>query len=260
MTLQLPDVTLVCVETREHALACLAVEDCLKVATFGDVLIVTDRPDLFYDIPGDPRFYMVEDWPTKVGWSQSWWYDVPPLLKTEFTLNIQWDSWICDVTRWRDDFRNYDYIGAPWWYTDGLNVGNGGFSWVSTKLKKYLHAHMDEYPCWNASDDDLLCRKYRPRLEQAGFNWAPEDVAHDFAFECCRPSPLSHHFGFHAMFNWPYVLPVERLAERVLLASQSPYIKNGYMMKAFCQQHPTLASDILKNKQDFGAKHRVLGA
>lgn len=242
MKLKLPDVTLVMVETREHELARMAIEDCLRVAEFGEVLIVTDLPDQFKYITTDQniRFHTVPDWPDKIGWSRSWWYDVPPLLRTSHTLNIQWDSWISDVSMWRDEFLDYDYIGAPWWYKDGKNVGNGGFAIISTRLKRYIADRRDKYPCDTAVDDDLLCRKYRPALEDAGFVWAPENVAHDFAFECCRPSTTSKHFGFHAMFNWPDVLDPEQLETRLALAYKSPYIRDGYMMTALRQRHPAI--------------------
>lgn len=244
--LQLPDVTLVCVETREHALAYLAIEDCLKVADFGDVLILTDKPNAFTQLAntyaGGIRIHSVPDWPEKLGWSRSWWYDVPPLLRTGQTLNIQWDSWIWDPSMWNDNFLYWDYIGSPWWYKDGKNVGNGGFSLVSTRLKRYLRDRRAQFPCDTAVDDDLLCRKYRPALESAGFMWAPESVAHAFAFECCRPSPTSRHFGFHAAFNFSEVLPRERFLERVRLMAKSPYITNpnGHIWKAFSQKHPEL--------------------
>jgi hypothetical protein len=245
--LRLPDVTLVMVETREHKLARLAVEDCLAKVEFGDVLVVTDQPEKFGPhVASSARFHLVPDWPDKLGWSQSWWYDVPPLLKTNFTLNIQWDSWVWDTSCWRDEFYDYDYIGAPWWYTDGRNVGNGGFSFISTRLKQYLAENRERFPCTTSSDDDLLCRKYRPALEQAGFDWAPEEVAHEFSFECCRPSETSRHFGFHAMFNWPHVLPEDRVIERMNIALASPYIKDSYMMKSFWYRHPGLSWKLLK--------------
>lgn len=255
MKLQLPDVTLVLVETREHALGCFAIEDCLRVADFGDVLILTDRPLEFSILTQvcKPRIHTVPDWPEKIGWSRAWWHEVPPLLKTPFTLNIQWDSWICDVSMWRNEFLNYDYIGAPWWYKDGMNVGNSGFSLVSTPLRRYLRAHQDTFPCETHVDDDLLCRKYRPRLEDAGFVWAPEHVAHAFAFECCRPSPKSRHFGFHAFFNWPDVLSPVQLEQRLELVARSPYITkpDGVIWKAFASKHPELAGKIMSQKTHF---------
>lgn len=247
MKLNLPDVTLVLVETREHALAKLALQDTLKLVDFGDVLIVTDKPDAFAGLSPNPRFKVVEDFPTKLGWSRSWWYDVPPLLRTRQTLNIQWDSWVWDVGKWSSTFLDYDYIGAPWWYEDGKNVGNGGFSLVSTRLKRFLRANRGEFPCDTAVDDDLLCRGYRPALEKRGFVWAPEKVAREFAFECTRPSPTSKHFGMHAAFNFGEVLSPDRLLERARLMVRSPYISkpDGYIWKTFCQKYPDVVDKVL---------------
>ena len=244
--LKLPEVTLVMIETREHVLARMAIADCLRVAEFGDVLILTDKHEKFDGLDCAARFSYVPDWPNKLGWSRSWWYDVPPLLQTEMTLNVQWDSWIIDPEMWRDEFLEYSYCGSPWWYVDGKNVGNGGFSLISSRLKRYVADRRDKYPCDTAVDDDLLCRKYRPQLEEAGFVWAPEAVAHDFAFECCRPSPTSKHFGFHGIFNWGEVLPRDRLLERMKIAMQSPYIANpnNHFMKAFAQRNPDVLSEI----------------
>ena len=76
--LKLHNLTLVMIETREHELAALAVEDCLKVAEFGDVLILTDRSTAFPRI--GTRIEEVPDWSDKLGWARSMWYDVPPLF------------------------------------------------------------------------------------------------------------------------------------------------------------------------------------
>lgn len=263
MKLQLPDVTLVMVETREHKLARIAVEDCLRVADFGEVLILTDQPSQF-QMMIDPaavpvRIHRVPDWPDKLGWSRSWWFDVPMLLRTRQTLNIQWDSWIADASLWRDDFLKYDYIGAPWWYKDGKNVGNGGFSLVSSRLKRYIYDRRAIYPCDTSIDDDLLCRKYRPQLELAGFEWAPERVAHEFSFEGCTdgsspPREFTKHFGFHGMFNWGHVLDTERLRERVKIALQSRYIANpkSYFLKAFCERNPELMKELVATRAKDG--------
>jgi hypothetical protein len=239
------------VETREHALANLAMQSCLDKVEFGDVLILTDRPLEFSSLTGycNPRIHIVPDWPDKLGWSRAWWYDVPPLLATSHTLNIQWDSWVWDTTMWSPEFLQYDYIGAPWWYKDGKNVGNGGFSLVSTRLKRYMRANRWKFSCDTNVDDDLLCRKYRPALENFGFTWAPEHVAHEFAFECCRPSPTSRHFGFHAAFNFNEVLSSVDLEERARLMLASPYIsKTEYIMKAFCQKNPELMRRLVEEQ------------
>ena len=230
--LQLPDVTLVMIETREHELARMAIEDCLAVAAFGDVVVFSDRLDGWP--PSVDMVVEVPDWPSKEGWSQFLWNHVGGYVKTSHMLSIQWDSWIVEPRAWISNFLRYDYIGAPWWYTDGLNVGNGGFSLRSTALQRYCSKHRDRFPCVNAIDDDQLCRKYRIALQERGFRWAPQEIAERFAFECMAPVPneAGMPFGFHGIFNWPKVLDEERLRERVRIAAKSDYIKRSPQMWA----------------------------
>ncbi len=239
MQIELPNVTLCTIETREHELARLAVQDCKRKANFGEVLIFTDRPDLFAD---EGRIVEVPDWPEKLDWSRCRWQDIAPHLATSHMLCIEWDAWIFDESMWRDDYLQWDYIGAPWWYNDGRNVGNGGFSLRSTRLTRYLRKHRDKFSCTVPIDDDLLCRKYRPALEEIGFTWAPQEVARDFAFECIQPEPLKA-WGFHGMFNWHLVCSDEQLMQRAEIASRSSYIrKNERMWGSFCKNNPQIAA------------------
>jgi hypothetical protein len=235
----LPEVTLVLIETREHELARLALEDCERLVSFGEVLVFTDRPSLF--MCADRRTVVVPDWPDKLGWSRCFWYDVAPHVRTTHALCIQWDSWVVDTAMWRDDYLRYDYVGAPWWYKDGLNVGNGGFCLRSTKFLRFIRKNRDRFPCTTALDDDLYCRKYRPTLQQEGFVWSPEKLAADFAFECVRPDLASRHFGFHAAYNFDYGCGGDeaRILERVKLMSCSGYFKsNKYFLEGVIKKMP----------------------
>lgn len=254
--LSLPSVTLLLIETRENELANLAVRDCLRRVTFGDVLIFTNAPETYVGCPtytGEEKNMMegqrvrvvaVPDWPDKMGWSRWTWQGAAPYVRTTHALCIQWDSWVTEPGMWRPEYLDYDYIGAPWWYKDGMNVGNGGFCLRSTKLMRYLRKHRDRLPCKDALDDDLLCRRYRPTLEQEGFTWAPEALASDFAFEVQRPSPHSHHFGFHACYNFAYGCSgdEERLMERARLMSKSRYmtVSNPYFWQGFAKANPNI--------------------
>jgi len=235
--LSLPDVTLVMIETRRHDLARMAIEDCLRQADFGEALVFSDRR---LAVQG-ATYVAIDDFPTKLGWCEFLWRDVPAYVKTRQALLIQWDSWIFDPAMWREDFLAFDYIGAPWWYRDGRNVGNSGFSLRSKRLMDFLAKREARFPVTTPAEDDLLCRRYRPAIEQeTGFCWAPEDVALDFAFERIRAARDSRHFGFHGTFNWPFVLDADRLAERVAIAQRDPYIVNTGMLAeiAAVEAHP----------------------
>ncbi len=246
--LELPDVTLVMVETMDHELARLAVNDCVTKANFGEVLICTDKPELFQPLDCRARFHVVENWPSKLGWSRFSWFGVPPLLETSYSLAIQWDSWIVDPEAWRDEFYNYDFIGSPWDWHPTRKVGNGGFSLRSTRLMKFVRDNRDVFPCTTDLDDDLLCRTYRSKLEECGFIWAPVPVARDFAFECTPPEADKKYFGFHGAFNFGHVLDHDRMLERARFMLKSPYLganpRGSYIWKSFSERNPEIVAQV----------------
>lgn len=248
--LKLPDVTLVMIETREHDLAQMALEDCERLVKFGGVIVFTDRPAQF--LRADRRVVTVPDWPEKIGWSRCFWRDVALEVRTSHALCIQWDSWVVDPEMWRDEYLNYDFIGAPWWHANGMNVGNGGFSLRSTKLMRFVRRHLATFPCITHVDDDLYCRKYRPSLEAAGFVWADEVTAQQFAFECVRPDSSARHFGFHAAFNFDYGCngDEERILQRARIMEKSGYItKAGHIWSAFNKKFPWVAERLMEDRK-----------
>jgi hypothetical protein len=194
----------------------MAVDDCLKHAKFGDVKLFTDKdlgretvPVKFKNVDEAARFTT---------------YKMPYYIKTSHILFVQYDSWIIDPGMWRDEFLRYDYVGAPWWYNDNMNVGNSGFNLRSVALLKFIAEHEQEFPL-KMPEDQVLCRGYRTKLPQ--FKWAPESVAIDFSFERSRPSIESRHFGFHGMFNWPFVLSPDKMAERMNIARRDPHVQKS---------------------------------
>ena len=207
--LDLPDVTLVAVFTVEHALTLRAVDDCLRHARFGAVRLFTDREIGHECVRAGPFASFDEA-------GRFTTYEVPKHIETSHALFIHHDSWICDPTMWRADFLDYDYIGAPWWFTDGFNVGNSGFTIRSKRLLDFLATNETEFPV-GTPEDLVLCRTYRKRLPQ--FRWAPQTLANEFAFERTRMTERS--FGFHGAFNFPFVLTDAEIEERMTLAT--PY-------------------------------------
>ena len=221
--LDLGAVTLVIIETMLHDLAREAARDCLRYADFGEVLLFSDRK---IDIPGAVQSIVGDDVAanqdavTKFFRYGSWLDRV----KTPFVQLLHWDSWIVDPAMWTPAFLDYDYIGAPWWHTDGCNVGCGAFALRSIELMRYLAANRETYP-YGHPEDAVLCRDYRRSLEKAGFTWAPENLALQFCFECSRTDlGRGRHFGFHEVRNWPLVLPRDALLERIKMAMRHEYL------------------------------------
>ncbi len=217
MKLHLPDVTLVLIETQSPELARLAMEDSMRDIAFGDAIAFTDQP---IAVAGT-RWVKVPKWPSVAECTKFMWYELPDYIKTKWAILIQWDSWIVNADCWTAEFLDYDYIGAPWWYDDNLNVGNG-CGLRSLALMRFLQANKDRFPLSIYQEDHLIGRTHRPALEKNGFKWPSETLASRFSLECTRPSDDSRHFMFHDSFNFPSVLDGERLAERVRLMRADP--------------------------------------
>lgn len=118
-------------------------------------------------------------------------------IKTDHALVIQYDGYVLNWEAWRDEWLQYDYIGAPWWYKDGKNVGNGGFSLRSKKLISILAT--DPEIKQTHPEDHHICRTYRAHLEKKhGIKFAPEHVAADFSIEGWKGDRnYNGQFGFH---------------------------------------------------------------
>lgn len=196
--LKLPDVTLSCVYTIAHEATIQALAKCLEHISFGDIKLYSDqcRRNVFHVDP----FVSFDDFSNFSN------YEVPKYIRTSHVLSFEWDSWIINPYAWTDEFLEYDYIGAPWWYKDGLNVGNSGFCLRSAKLMNFLSNNREKFSFDPTVPYDVaLCRHYRPRLEIHGFKWAPDRLAFRFSQERIY-APLVSSFGFHGLFNIPKVL------------------------------------------------------
>ena len=220
MKLRLPDVTLVMIDATCPELSRLSLADSLAQVECGDVIVCSPERLAGEDV----RWVQTPKWNDRLGCSKFIWYELPELVRTDFLLFTSWDAWIVDATQWSDEFLEYDYVGAPWWYDDGLNVGHGLLR--SRRLMQFLAANRETFPLQHP-EDDVLSRHYRPALEREGYRWPSEQLASRFMFECTRPSPNSRHFMFHDSFNFPFVLKGERLIERVRLMWENPYLQQS---------------------------------
>jgi len=155
---------------------------------------------------------------------------------TSHVLLIQYDGFILNPAKWTDEFLKYDYIGAPWWYKDSRNVGNGGFSLRSKKLTSMLKT--DAQIKKLHPEDHRICRTYGDYLKHRGIKFAPEALAAQFAIEGClgvfRPVKFGNvwtdEFGFHGLSrtdisNWTKEHPQFRIHNPAAKHRQSPVSK-----------------------------------
>lgn len=191
--LRLPEVTLIALTGKDFYAHDMAVERSCKGVEFGDVKIIYD-----YTIKS------IDDWNKKII------YDLHNYISTDFALLIHADGYVINPKAWRNEFYEYDFIGAPWplprdnysYRTpDGkiVRVGNS----VSLRSKKILELPSKLKLEWrsyygNTNEDGFLCCHNRRILEDNGVRFAPLEVAKYFSKEHEIPENRGiETFAFH---------------------------------------------------------------
>lgn len=120
--------------------------------------------------------------------------DLNKFINHDFMFLIQYDGFIINGNKWKDEFLDYDFIGAPWPASWCLNdtyppiscstrVGNGGCCIRSKKLLDLTPAVCDINLIRSPIEDALICRHYKFRLEKLGCKFPSVDLAADFSIE-----------------------------------------------------------------------------
>lgn len=128
-------------------------------------------------------------------------------VKTKHSLFVSSDGWILNPQAWKDEWLEYDLIGAPWPTTlvddPRYRVGNTGFC---LRSKDFLEASAEYAHMYDGvqGGDVFTCQTMRPIFERMGIQYAPIDVAADFSWEfniAEYPNGRSDAFGFHGITN-----------------------------------------------------------
>jgi hypothetical protein len=123
-------------------------------------------------------------------------------IDTKFALTIQDHAYVLHPKVWTDEFLEYDYIGAPWVYSNNayitdegkhVRVGNGGFSLrskVIMKMPYILGLGLEERQGFY-NEDGNICVYHRKTFLEHGVRYAPIEVASRFSYE----NLMSENFG-----------------------------------------------------------------
>jgi Protein of unknown function (DUF5672) len=193
-------ITLIIADTEQHALANVAIRQCLRSNIFKDVIAFTDKPDFFPGIRSIsiPKIANISNYNALI------LKRLANEISTDHVLICQYDGFTLNPDLFDSDFLNYDYIGAPWPQIGEDDVGNGGYSLRSTKLLELTAAAAASDPDSDFMSEDLyICKKIRCSLIDKGIKFAPRQVASKFSFEF--PAPNYKTYGFHGLFNLPFV-------------------------------------------------------
>lgn len=197
--LNLFNVTLLCVETREPELAHWAIDRCLSGTQFAKVVLITNL-DRISATRADIEYVQAPPIKTTKDYSELLLTGINQYIDSSYVLVIQWDSFVIHPQLWSDDFLRYDYIGPVWPHHPETPVGNGGFSLRSKKLLQIIQqpGFVKKHP-----EDYCICADNKDFLEQRGIEIAPVNIAEQFAVE---RTAWHAAFGFHGFFNFGRVL------------------------------------------------------
>lgn len=200
--LKLPSVTLFSIDAHDIAGVLRAAEICQREIEFGAAVVITERM-----FPGATR----EE--GRSNYSKFMIKHLTEYFTTSHVLTFHNDGYIQNPRAWKDEWMEWDYIGACWdWYNEHQN-GNGGFSLRSKKLCDILAKddHIDDY----MPEDDRIARKYRPYLEEKyGIKFAPVEVCKKFSIEGYglrqEFNVWNGEFGFHGYLTKELPIPPVR--------------------------------------------------
>jgi len=208
--LTLPKVTLIAVSSVEI----LGTELALRISShdieFSAIKFLSSEDW----VPSDPKIQMIKIPPLDfLGYSRFILQDLVHYVDTPFCLVVQADGFVLNANRWRDEFLNYDYIGAPWPLdlrmqpgNIALNltknsVGNGGFSLRSRNLLiEAAKIDFDSLTTPSKSEDLIICHFLYEQMLAKGMKFPSPHLAAAFAVESQTASygynPKTS-FGFH---------------------------------------------------------------
>lgn len=199
--LDLQNVTLVGFTTMQYGDLRRSIDICRQHAKFRNTVIFTDEPQWF-----DCECVLIPQMKCYEEVSVHSIHTIPRYqhLYGDFILTVHSDSWIVNPDAWKEQFLDYDFIGAPW---PNKIVGNDGFSIRSQKLLRCL-AELPIEPtpeachpadcvtCLEQCDSRTKC--FRKELEAQGVTYAPYELAHQFSIE---NEFYAGSFGFHGKYT-----------------------------------------------------------
>lgn len=208
--IELPGVTLACVDTVNHWLALRALERSRERIEFARIALFTDRLPAGVAAPRDVDVVPIEPIRSRDEYSRFMLKRLLAHVDTQHVLLVQWDGYVVNAGAWDLAFAQVDYLGAKWfWHDDGHDVGNGGFSLRSRRL---LEALQDPRIELDEAEDVTIGRTFRSLLERDhGIRFGTAALADRFAFEAAYP--IGRPFGFHGLYNFCRVVPPPELAE-----------------------------------------------
>ncbi|OGR26728.1 MAG: hypothetical protein A2X83_13040 [Desulfuromonadales bacterium GWD2_54_10] len=194
--LELSNVTLLAIDCIQPEMACRALKYSAREINFSEVLLFTSADLVCQGI----TIRNIDELSDLAGYSRFCLKKLFSHVSTDFIITVQADGFIINPHLWRDEFLEYDYIGAPWpasapWCARN-RVGNGGFSLRSRRFMELAALLDDDFK----HEDVFITNTQYDYFITHGCRYAPVEVAMRFALEAKVPEceyDLNNCFGFH---------------------------------------------------------------
>nr|WP_255533306.1 DUF5672 family protein [Polynucleobacter sp. AP-RePozz3-80-G7] len=204
----LPDITLIAMATRNVDETLQALKYSCQDIEFGQVkLLAHFKP---YGLPAHIKFIRISKIKNIDEWSYKIIYELSQYIETKFALLVHADGYVVNPSSWREEFLDYDYIGAPWPMPkdnfsyrdvngDIVRVGNS----VSLRSKRLLDLPIKLNLPWEPysgyfNEDGFICVKNRHIYKAHGMKIADIEVAKFFSHEAMIPEVKNiRPFVFH---------------------------------------------------------------
>jgi len=180
MKINLPSVTLMCIDCVDAQRALSVLEVCQKEINFGSVKLLTS-------IPIENKYVVkIKPLNSLIAYSIFMMSKCYQYIDTEFVLISQRDGFIINPSSWDDNFLKYDFIGPL--FIQYPKVGSGGFSLRSKKIMEAISKTIPDWDWTQRGADKIqsgisMYEDGMISLSQFGkaFNIAPPEVACEFA-------------------------------------------------------------------------------
>lgn len=212
----LNEITICCIDTKNKIDALVALDKSINKLFFKRYIYFTDYIDKdiklsrFKNISNiDLEIIKIQNIKNINEYSKFCLVDLNNYIETNFCLLIQHDGYIINPDCWKNEFLNFDYIGAPWPNKEYINrVGNGGFSLRSKKFLETTAKIFKEYPNITVknnhpdrlNEDFLACNLYYHEMISSGIKFSDTNTASLFSIEHPIPEIKQKTFGFHGNF------------------------------------------------------------
>lgn len=209
--IKLNEVTLVAVATTE-------VDATVKALSYSTIGIEFAKVKLLShvlpeNLPENFQFIQIDPFPNVGEWGRFVVFELHKYIDTKHIMLVHSDGFIINPDMWRQEFLDFDYIGAPWplpdddysfrdYYGNIIRVGNS----VGLRSLKLLKLPSELGLLWEADhfghchEDVFLCVTNRHVLQKHGMEFAPLSIACHFSHE--RPVKETSGIKPFAFHKW----------------------------------------------------------